>query len=80
MIRKFNINNNQKGRVMFQMEQLVLENAIQFEKGAKRNTCIMIVDEDMVREIDSRDMGISSVVNSLKYLYSLVNENREIVG
>lgn len=67
MIRKFNANNAMKGRIIWQMGTLATDGAITFEKGAKRNTCIVIVNESMVDTMN------------LKYLYgALLPENREI--
>ena len=67
MIRRFNANNYMKGQITWQMGEFARNGAITFEKGAKRNTCIVTVDESMVDE------------RELKYLYStLLPENKEI--
>lgn len=69
MIRKFNGNHAMKGRIQWQMQMFCNSGAITFEKGAKRNTCIIIVDESKIDSIN------------LKYLYStLVSKGREITG
>ena len=69
MIRKFNGNNVMKGRIAWQMQMFVNNGGISFEKGAKRNTCIIIVDESKI------------TTHELKYLYAqLLPENREIKG
>ncbi|MER2008826.1 MAG: hypothetical protein ABS939_15350 [Psychrobacillus sp.] len=69
MIRKFNANNVMKGNITWQMGVLAKNGAITFEKGARRNTCIVIVNESMIDSIN------------LKYLYSkLLPESREIKG
>ena len=67
MIKKFNANNVMKGRIAWQMQMFCNSGAIKFEKGAKRNTCIVIVDES---QIEKRE---------LDYLYEkLLPKNREI--
>lgn len=69
MIRKFNGNNVMKGKISWQLSTFVRLGAITFEKGAKRNTCIIIVDES---KIDKQN---------LDYMYKyLVSEGREIKG
>jgi hypothetical protein len=69
MIKKFNGNNAMKGRIQWQMQMFCNSGAITFEKGAKRNTCIIIVDES---KIEKRE---------LDYLYScLIPKGREIKG
>lgn len=66
-IRRFNANNVMKGKIVWQMGTLATNGAITFEKGEKRNTCIVTVNEEMVDTMN------------LKYLYSaLLPENREI--
>lgn len=67
MIRKFNGNNFMKGQITQQLSQFVNDGVIQFEKGEKRNTCIIIVDES---KIDT---------TNLKYMYKkLIPEEREV--
>lgn len=69
MIRKFRGNNPIKGRIQWQMQMFVKNGGIKFEKGERRNTCIIIVDESKLpkRELD--------------YLYTqLLPKGREIVG
>lgn len=69
MIRKFNGNNYMKGRISWQLEKYVDNGAIKFEDGAKRNTCIIIVDES---QMDTR---------SIRYMYNkLIPIGREIKG
>lgn len=66
-IRRFNANNAMKGKITWQMGELATNGAITFEKGAKRNTCIVTVDESKVDTMN------------LKYLYgALLPESREI--
>lgn len=66
MIRKFNGNNYMQGRIKAQMRNY-LNKGITFEKGAKRNTCIIIIDESKIP------------YHELKYMYKmLVPVNREI--
>ena len=68
MIRKFNGNNVMKGQITWQLNMFVKTGAIKFEKGAKRNTCIIIVDES---KIDTMN---------LKYMYKkLIPVSREIL-
>jgi hypothetical protein len=70
MIRKFNGNHAIKGRIQWQMQMFCNSGAITFEKGAKRNTCIIIVDESKI-----------SPKRELDYLYShLIPKGREITG
>jgi len=69
MIKKFHCNNHLKGRIQAQMEHYIQDRAIQFEKGSKRNTCIVIIDESKVDEYE------------LSYMYqTLIPTNREIQG
>jgi hypothetical protein len=68
MIRKFNANNFMVGRIGMQLPNFI-GNGISFEKGAKRNTFIVTVNENKIDTIN------------LKYLYAkLLPENREIKG
>lgn len=70
MIRKFRGNHAIQGRIAWQMQMFVRNGAIKFEKGEKRNTCIIIVDESKI-----------SPKRELDYLYSaLIPKGREIVG
>jgi len=69
MVRKFRGTHYMKGQIDWQMQMFVKSGAIKFEKGERRNTCIIIVDESKMpkRELD--------------YLYSkLLPKSREIVG
>lgn len=67
-IRKFRGNNVMKGNVSFQMQLFVKSGAITFEKGERRNTCIIIVDESRIPR------------SELDYMYEkLLPSNREIV-
>lgn len=69
MIRKFNGNNVMKGKITWQLSAFVKLGAITFEKGAKRNTCIITVDESKIDKIN------------LDYMYKvLLPINREITG
>ena len=69
MIRKFNGNNYMKGQISWQLSPFVNSGAIKFEKGAKRNTCIIIVDESKIDPVE------------LKYMYDkLVPVSREILS
>jgi hypothetical protein len=66
MIRKFNGNNFMVGRIGMQLPNFI-GNGITFEKGAKRNTFIVTVDES---KID---------ITNLKYMYNkLIPVEREI--
>lgn len=65
MVRKFRANNAIKGRVAWQMQMFVNSGAISFEKGEKRNTCFIIVNES---QIESRE---------LDYLYSNLIPNHK---
>lgn len=68
-IRKFNANNAMKGRITWQMGEHAKNGAITFEKGAKRNTCIVTVKEEMIDK------------QNLDYMYQyLLPQNREIKG
>jgi hypothetical protein len=68
MVRKFNGNNFMKGRIEWQLATFI-GNGITFEKGTKRNTCIIVVDES---KIDT---------TNLKYLCgTLIPKGREITG
>lgn len=68
MIRKFRGNNVMKGNISFQMQLFIKSGAIKFEKGERRNTCIIIVNESKIPKIE------------LDYMYSkLLPKNREIV-
>lgn len=50
-----------------QMRNYISRGAISFEKGAKRNTCIVVVNEDKIP------------LHERKYMYKmLIPENREI--
>lgn len=67
MIRKFNGNYYMKGRLSQQLSMFVHSGAIKFEKGTKRNTCIIIIDESKVGTLH------------LKYMYNkLIPASREI--
>lgn len=68
-MRKFNCNNHLKGRIIAQMQHFIDNKAIQFEKGLKRNTCIVIIDESKIEDYE------------LQYMYqTLIPINREILG
>lgn len=67
MIRKFRANNYLKGRIIAQMEHYIQSEAIQFESGNTRNTCIVSVDESKIESYE------------LEYIYkTLIPVNREI--
>lgn len=66
-MRKFRGNNYMKGRISHQFPTYVESGAIKFEKGEKRNTCIIEIDE---KNIEKR---------KLDYIYNkLIPINREI--
>jgi len=70
MIRKFRGSNVMKGRISWQMGMFVNSGAIKFEKGEKRSTCIIIVDESKMPQ------------REINYLYKALIPNcksREIV-
>lgn len=66
-MRKFNGNNVIKGRVQMQMPMYIKSGAISFEKGTRRNTCIIIIDE--------RKIPKSEVSYLIEYV---LGANREI--
>lgn len=68
MIRKFYCNNYLKGRIISQMQHYIDSQAIQFEVGNNRNTCIVTINEDKIQD-----------KHELDYIYKkLVPTNREI--
>lgn len=68
MIRRFYCNNHLKGRIQAQMKHYIQDKAIQFERGSKRNICIVIVDESKIND-----------EYELSYMYqTLIPTNREI--
>lgn len=67
MIRKFKANNYLKGRIIAQMEHYIQSEAIRFESGSTRNTCIILVNESKIKPYE------------LEYMYkTLIPVNREI--
>jgi hypothetical protein len=67
MIRKFNGNHTMKGNISWQLASFVNDGTIQFEKGLKRNTCIIVVNESKIDQ------------TNLKYMYNkLIPVEREI--
>lgn len=70
MIRKFRGNNVMKGRIDWQMKMFVNSDAIKFDNGKKRNTCIIIVDESKIPK------------REINYLYKVLipnHKSREII-
>ena len=66
-MRRFRGNNNMKGRIQQQLPNYIESGAIQFEKGEKRNTCIITINEKMIDDYE------------LQYMYkTLIPTNREI--
>lgn len=58
-----------KGRITSQFEHYIETNAIQFEKGKSKNTCVIVINESLIDTYE------------LEYMYkTLIPTNREIVG
>lgn len=66
-VRRFRGNNYMKGRIELELQPFCRSGAIEFRERKDRNTCIIIVKEHRIDDVE------------LRYLYKhIINENREI--